>query len=65
MAYNDERDLTMKEKSENEQVSPEQQNRREIVQKLGKFAAYAAPFTVLAFTKKAAAASGHGPLPKH
>jgi hypothetical protein len=48
---------------ENEQVtgSLEQQDRREVVRKLGKFAAYAAPFTVLAFTKKAAAATTHGP----
>jgi hypothetical protein len=63
MANNQERDLNMKESSENEQIteSVEQQGRREVVQKLGKFAAYAAPFTVLAFTKKASAASGHGP----
>jgi hypothetical protein len=53
----------MQKTTENEQValSTEHQNRREVVQKLGKFAAYAAPFTVLAFTKKASAASGHGP----
>ena len=53
----------MQKTTENEQValSAEHQNRREIAQKLGKFAAYAAPFTVLAFTKKASAASGHGP----
>ncbi|HEY1947633.1 MAG TPA: hypothetical protein VGG97_11535 [Bryobacteraceae bacterium] len=63
MENNQERDLNMKESSENEQIteSVEQQGRREVVQKLGKFAAYAAPFTVLAFTKKASAASGHGP----
>jgi hypothetical protein len=42
----------------------ERRDRREVVQKLGKFAAYAAPFTVLAFTKKANAASAHGPV-KH
>ena len=35
--------------------------RREAMQKLGRFAAYAAPFTVLAVTKKADAATGHGP----
>ena len=35
--------------------SPE---RREVVRKLGRYAVYAAPFTVLAFTKKASAASG-------
>jgi hypothetical protein len=66
MANNQERDLNMKKSSENEQIteSVEQQGRREVVQKLGKFAAYAAPFTVLAFTKKASAASGRG-LAKH
>jgi hypothetical protein len=36
-------------------------NRREALRKLGKFSAYAAPFTVLAFSKKAAAATGSGP----
>lgn len=36
-------------------------DRRELVQKLGKFAIYAAPFTVLAHTHKAEAASGGGP----
>ena len=35
--------------------------RREAIQKLGRFAVYAAPFTVLALTKKADAATGHGP----
>jgi hypothetical protein len=45
--------------------------RREMMQRLGKFALYAAPFTVLAFTQKAAAAGscksgfcgGGGPSP--
>ena len=61
--HQEEMDLNMKKMSESEQLteSAEQQGRREVVQKLGKFAAYAAPFTVLAFTKKAAAASTHGP----
>jgi hypothetical protein len=36
-------------------------DRREVMQKLGRFAMYAAPFTVLALTKKADAATGHGP----
>lgn len=40
-----------------------QTDRREAIQKLGRFAAYAAPFTVLAMTKKADAASSHGPGP--
>lgn len=35
--------------------------RRDIARRLGKFAAYAAPFTVLAFTSKAATSSGPGP----
>jgi hypothetical protein len=36
-------------------------DRREALIKAGKFAAYAAPFTVLALTNKADAATGHGP----
>jgi hypothetical protein len=35
--------------------------RREALRKAGKLAAYAAPFTVLALTNKAEAATGHGP----
>ena len=35
-------------------------DRREALQKLGGFAAYAAPFIVLAASKKAAAATGTG-----
>lgn len=35
--------------------------RRELVRKLGKFALYAAPLTVLAHTNRAEAASGGGP----
>jgi hypothetical protein len=35
--------------------------RREALRKMGKFAAYAAPFTILALTNKAEAATGHGP----
>lgn len=55
-------------------MNPEEQNpttenvkdggltdRREALIKTGKFAAYAAPFTLLALTKKAEAATGHGP----
>jgi hypothetical protein len=33
-------------------------DRRELIQKLGRFAVYAAPFTVVATTAKAATASG-------
>ena len=39
----------------------ESEGRRELLEKFGKFAAYAAPFTVLAFSKKADAATGTGP----
>ena len=35
--------------------------RREALRKMGRFAVYAAPFTVLALTNKAEAATGHGP----
>jgi hypothetical protein len=50
-------------------VSPEETtDRRELIQKLGRFAVYAAPFTILATTAKAGAASGsgksHGPASK-
>jgi hypothetical protein len=41
----------------------ENHDRREAVRKLGRLAAYAAPFTVLALTEKANAASGGGPGP--
>jgi hypothetical protein len=47
-----------------ETVQPENPDRRELFQKFGKFAAYAAPFTVLAFSQKANAATGTGPT-KH
>jgi len=67
MLNNQENNLNVEKSSENEQVaeSVAQQGRREVVQKLGKFAAYAAPFTVLAFTKKAAAATAAGPGKRH
>jgi hypothetical protein len=39
----------------------EANDRRRTLIKVGKFAAYAAPFTVFALTKKAEAATGHGP----
>lgn len=35
--------------------------RRDALDKLGRFAMYAAPFTVLALSQKADAATGHGP----
>jgi hypothetical protein len=63
MTNNQDNNLNMKKSSETEKAaeSAAHQDRREVVQKLGKFAAYAAPFTVLAFTKKAAAATTRGP----
>jgi len=39
----------------------ETQHRRDVVRKLGTFAAYAAPFTVLALSSKAGTSSGPGP----
>jgi hypothetical protein len=36
-------------------------DRRKTLIQVGKFAVYAAPFTVLALSKKAEAATGHGP----
>ncbi len=36
-------------------------DRREVLEKFGKFAVYAAPFTVLALAKKADAATAKGP----
>jgi hypothetical protein len=39
----------------------ENPDRREMFEKFGKFAAYAAPFTVLALTQKADAATGTTP----
>lgn len=42
----------------------ESNDRREMLKKLGKYSAYVAPFAVMAFTKKASAASGSGPIPK-
>jgi hypothetical protein len=50
-----------KEKPSADQISPD---RREVIQKLGRFTAYAAPFTVLALTRKAASAST-GPWHRH
>jgi hypothetical protein len=43
---------------ENGSTTETNDSRRDAVRKLGKFAAYAAPFTVLALPKKAEALSG-------
>lgn len=40
------------------------EGRRDVVRKLGKFAAYAAPFTLLASNVKAASGSGFGGGPQ-
>jgi hypothetical protein len=45
----------------NSTETTELNDRREALKKLGKYSAYVAPFTVLAFSKKAAAATGRGP----
>jgi hypothetical protein len=58
---NSEKDLMQTENSTVE--TPEMNDRREALKKLGKFSAYVAPFTVLALSQKAQAASGHGPGP--
>lgn len=51
--------LTMQQdKGKSQAENPE---RRELIERFGKFAAYAAPFTVLAFAQKADAATGTGP----
>jgi hypothetical protein len=47
--------------SEQNAAGNENTERREALVKMGKLAAYAAPFTVLALTNKAKAATGHGP----
>jgi hypothetical protein len=65
MTYNNDMDPKLNDQSVEPQDTAEKQNRRELVSKLGKFAAYAAPFTVMAFTNKAQAASGTGSGPKH
>jgi hypothetical protein len=51
----------MEQNKNNEQAKNPKSDRREAMQKLGRFTAYAAPFTILAMTKKADAATGNGP----
>lgn len=46
---------------ESGQSSETGETRRDVARKLGRFAAYAAPFTVLALTSKAATGSGGAP----
>jgi hypothetical protein len=61
----------MEQNKENQSAEKVNSDRREAMQKLGRFAVYAAPFTLLALTQKADAASGggvgtgHGPAPSY
>jgi hypothetical protein len=50
---------------ESGQTSQTDDTRRDLTRKLGRFAAYAAPFTVLALSAKAGTSSGPGPHLKH
>ena len=52
----------MEQNRNNQPDENDKSDRRDVMRKLGRFAAYAAPFTVLAMTKKADAATGHGPV---
>lgn len=61
MEYNSKMDQVNSKPTE---LSAAQQGRRELVTKLGKFAVYAAPFTVMALNSKAATSSGPGPHAK-
>jgi hypothetical protein len=65
MEYNNDMDSKTTDPRIEPQQDNEHQNRRELARKLGKFAAYAAPFTVMALTNKAQAASGKAPGPSH
>lgn len=51
----------MEPKKEASSIENVNEDRRDAMQKLGRFAMYAAPFTALALTKKADASTGHGP----
>lgn len=50
----------MEPKKETPSSEIQNQDRRDAIEKLGRFALYAAPFTALALTKKADASTGHG-----
>jgi hypothetical protein len=64
MAYNDNMDHQPQSQPVETDLSTDKQNRRELVTKLGKFAVYAAPFTVMALNSKAGTSSGPGPKKK-
>jgi len=57
--YKPERELESGQAAETQPAETE--HRRDVVRKLGRLAAYAAPFTVLALSSKAATSSGPGP----
>jgi hypothetical protein len=57
--FKPEKELESEQTAETEPT--ETQHRRDVVRKLGRFAAYAAPFTVLALNSKAGTSSGPGP----
>lgn len=50
---------------DNKQQPIENPDRRDLFEKFGKLATYAAPFTVLALAQKADAATGTGPGKHH
>jgi hypothetical protein len=63
MTYNKKNNMDQQQPNSQQSAadSAETQNRRELVTKLGKYAIYAAPFTVMALNTKAATSSGPGP----
>jgi hypothetical protein len=61
MDYNNDMDQNLHSQTGTSADSTDKQNRRELVTKLGKFAVYAAPFTIMAINSKAATSSGPGP----
>jgi hypothetical protein len=51
----------MEQNKEDQSVEKINSDRREALQKIGRFTAYAAPFTLLALTAQAASGSGAAP----
>jgi hypothetical protein len=54
-------DNNLNPKSNESAETSDLQNRRELLNKVGKFAVYAAPFTIMAVNAKAASGGGPGP----
>jgi len=54
-------DSKSKKEVEVSQAAETGETRRDVASKLGRFAAYAAPFTILALSAKAGTGSGPGP----